>query len=294
MSLPRQIIPGSTYLITRRCSQRQFLLLPSSIVEQIFLYCLAIAAERTGVLIHAFTLMSNHYHLVATDPFGRVPEFYGWLHALVARALNAHYGRSENFWSSSPTSCVRLLDSDTILEKIVYTAANPVNAGLVSHGDEWPGVRIFTPGRRVIKRPSFFRVDGPLPEEATLNVVAPPLGTASDAVVTLERVVAAVDLRESQIRAEFNARGRSFLGADRVQEQRVTDSAWSEEPRRHLSPRISCSDKSRSREVLELSKQFVADYRRAHRRWSHAARDVLFPTGTYQMVRRYAVAVAPA
>jgi len=34
---PRQIVPGSTYLVTRRCSQRQFLLLPSKTVNRVFL-----------------------------------------------------------------------------------------------------------------------------------------------------------------------------------------------------------------------------------------------------------------
>jgi putative transposase len=293
MSLPRQIIPGSTYLVTRRCAQRQFFLLPSEIVEQVFLYCLAIAADRTGVLVHALTLMSNHYHLVATDPQGRIPEFYGLLHALVGRALNAHYGRSENFWSSSPTSCVRLLDSDTILEKIVYTAANPVDAGLVSHGEQWPGVRIFTPGQRVLKRPSFFRADGPLPEEATLNIVAAPLDAASG-VAALERIVTAVDTRESEIRAEFNSIGKVFIGASRIGTQRITDFARREEMRRDLSPRISCVNKSRLRDSLQLAKQFLVDYNTARRRWPTAGRDALFPVGTYEMVRRYGVAVAPA
>ena len=28
MSIPRQVLPGSTYMITRRCTQRQFLMRP--------------------------------------------------------------------------------------------------------------------------------------------------------------------------------------------------------------------------------------------------------------------------
>jgi hypothetical protein len=41
MSLPRQVLPGSTYLVTRRCTQRQFLLKPTRLTCQIFAYCLA-------------------------------------------------------------------------------------------------------------------------------------------------------------------------------------------------------------------------------------------------------------
>jgi len=38
MSRPRQIIPGQTVFVTRRCSQRQFLLKPGKTVNQVFLY----------------------------------------------------------------------------------------------------------------------------------------------------------------------------------------------------------------------------------------------------------------
>ena len=66
MSSPRPIIPGATYMVTRRTTQRLFLLAPSPWLEQLFLYCLAVATEHTGVVVHALTVMSNHYHLIAT------------------------------------------------------------------------------------------------------------------------------------------------------------------------------------------------------------------------------------
>ena len=141
MSLPREVVPGATYMITRRCTQREFLLKPSARVNQIFMYCLAVAAERTGVIIHATCVLANHHHTVVTDPEGRIPEFYGWLHELVSKSLNSSYGRWENLWASQPTSCVRLLDADAVLNKVVYTLADPVAAALVDRGARWPGVR---------------------------------------------------------------------------------------------------------------------------------------------------------
>jgi hypothetical protein len=56
--------------------------------HQVFLCCLAVAAERWGVIVHAVCMLSNHYRAVVTDPFGRLPEFYGWLHEFVGKALN--------------------------------------------------------------------------------------------------------------------------------------------------------------------------------------------------------------
>jgi len=59
VSLPRPVREGTTYMITRRTTQRQFLLRPSALTNQIFLYCLAVAAERTGVLLHAVCVLST-------------------------------------------------------------------------------------------------------------------------------------------------------------------------------------------------------------------------------------------
>ena len=67
MTAPRQILPGTTYLVTRRCFQRQLLLKPSASTSAIFSYVLALAAARYGVQVHAYCVLSNHFHLVVTD-----------------------------------------------------------------------------------------------------------------------------------------------------------------------------------------------------------------------------------
>jgi REP element-mobilizing transposase RayT len=294
MSLPRQIIPGTTYLINRRCSQRQFLLNPTGRVNRIFEYCLGVAAQRTGVLVHAGCMMSNHYHLVVTDPEGRLPEFLMWLHEFVAKSLNAEYGRWENFWSSEQTNCVVLVDPAAVLEKIVYTLNNPVAAGLVSHGRQWPGLRFYTPGPRRIERPSgFFRECGPTPEVVTLDVVPSPLGAVSahQAIARIEDAVAAA---EAEVRALRRRAGKRFLGRKAICAQRWTDRPHTEEPRRGIVPRIASRNKWRRIEALQRSKQFVVDHRVASRRWRSGQLDTIFPPGTYLMRVRFGVAVAPS
>lgn len=291
MSLPREVVPGATYLITRSCTQREFLLKPSTLTNQIFLYCIAVAAERTGVLLHAVCVLSNHYHLVATDPYGRMPEFYGWLHEFVGKALNASYGRWENLWSSEATSCVRLVGDDAVLDKTVYTLANPVDAGLVSQGSQWPGVRLYKPGRTMIERPDvFFRENGPTPKRVTLELVPPPIGVADgDVARVIEDAVAA---REAQHRAKARAQSHRFLGRRAILAQRITDRPRTREPRRGLSPRIACRNKWLRVEALQRCKQFVEDYRDAWRRWCAGDGDVVFPAGTYLLARRFDVATA--
>ena len=131
VGIPRRIVAGQTYLITRRCSERRFLLRPDPRTEEIFLYCLAEAAERFGIRVIAWVAMSNHYHAVVEDPEGVLPAFLCHLHKMTARALNARWSRWENFWSAEPTCAVRLVEGADVLDKTVYALANPIADHLV-------------------------------------------------------------------------------------------------------------------------------------------------------------------
>ena len=48
VTLPREILPGRFYRVTRRCTQRQFLLRPDAATNNHFTYWLAVAAARRG------------------------------------------------------------------------------------------------------------------------------------------------------------------------------------------------------------------------------------------------------
>ena len=50
--LPRQVLPRQFYLITRRCTQRQFLLRPDKATNNGFLYCL-IDADRKSTRLNS-------------------------------------------------------------------------------------------------------------------------------------------------------------------------------------------------------------------------------------------------
>ncbi len=67
MTLPRLILPGSTYLLTRRCAGRTFRFVPRATVTSIFGYCLAVAAARHGILLHCYVCCSNHYLCAAAQ-----------------------------------------------------------------------------------------------------------------------------------------------------------------------------------------------------------------------------------
>jgi hypothetical protein len=92
----RQVLPRQFYLVTRRCTQRQFLLRPDAATNNAFLYCLIAAASRCEIDILLPCALSNHYHAVIYDRAGRYPEFIEHFHNLLARSQNALRGRWEN------------------------------------------------------------------------------------------------------------------------------------------------------------------------------------------------------
>ena len=49
MTAPRQVLPGTTYLVSHRCSERRFFLRPSRLGNDVFRYLLAVAAQRYGI-----------------------------------------------------------------------------------------------------------------------------------------------------------------------------------------------------------------------------------------------------
>jgi REP element-mobilizing transposase RayT len=294
MTAPRQILPDAIYLVTRRCSERRFFLRPSPQTTEIFQYLLAVVSERYGILLHAFCVLSNHVHMVLTDPHSRLPEFHRDLDGLVARAINSCLGRWEAFWERDSYSAVRLETSEAIVEKITYVLANPVAAGLVRHGADWPGLwsdpRCIGAEAVTVERPDeFFRARGPLPSSASLRLHAPAgFDAAALRAELLDRLRAAEDLAA----ADLAAAGRSILGVARVRAQSPFSRPAHAEPRRTLNPRVAARNKWRRIEALMRLVDFREAYGRALAAWRAGARDVLFPAGTWLMRVQHRVCCA--
>jgi REP element-mobilizing transposase RayT len=282
MTAPRPIVPGAVYLITRRCAQRQFLLRPSQLTNEVFQYVLAVAARRHRIRVHGFCVMSNHAHLLVTDPEARLPDFQRDLGALVARAMNAALGRWESFWSPESYSAVRLVSPEDVVRKAAYALANPAAAGLVRTGRLWPG--LWSDPERIgagpveLRRPQhFFSEKGGLPEVASLELTA-PAGFVSPAEFRAQ-VLSAVAKRERRAEQKFGRNG--FLGVARVLKQSPFSRPSTTEPRRKLSPRVAARNTWKRIEALARDKAFLQAYRSAWAARRDGETDVVFPAGTY-------------
>jgi REP element-mobilizing transposase RayT len=287
MTMPRQVLPDSTSMVTRRCAQRQLLLRPSALVNQIVLYCVAVAAEKYGVLLHALCVMSSHYHLILTDPRGLLPEFELWVNEFVAKAVNASLGRRESLWAPGSYHAGHLETPTDVLGAMTYTITNPVKAGLVTRSDLWPGLCTLPSdiGRPIrVKRPNvLFRKDGPMPEEVEVTFVPPPAYSHLPLAEFVELLRESVEAKEESLRAKAREEGRSFLGRRAVLAQDPFDFPRTREKRRRPRPRRR----------VELLKAFLKDYREAYERFRAGFRQVIFPPGTYWMQHYAGARCAP-
>lgn len=295
MTIPRRILPSTTWFITRRCSERRFFLLPNEHTKQVFEYALARASRMTGVILHAWMVMSNHYHLVVTDPQGKLPEFVRRLNALVARALNFRYRRKESFWKAGSYNAVELCSEAAVLDKMVYTLANPVSAGLVARAWRWDGSSSvglsFGQARRVL-RPAFVK-DGQ--DVEVLRPVAPPSNVS--AAVEFEAMLRKqLHARENEVGKEMAAEGRRFVGMASVHAQLAwwDSPRWDDEKHGGIQPRFATRDAEQMRRAINEWKEWVAAYRSALKDFCEGNRDVAFPAGTYLLRVRYDVRVAAA
>jgi REP element-mobilizing transposase RayT len=291
MSLPRCILPGATYLITRRVLRRHFLLRPDAVITDLIIYALGVSAPRFGIQVHALCAMSSHLHLVVTDPRGVLPSFLGFFHRIVALCTKVVRAWEGPVWDHEPTSVVRLMTRAAIVEKIAYTLANPVAAGLVLHANEWPGAKVLVDeiGGGVLRatRPSVYLdpKNPAWPAEVALEVSLPP-GIEVDEAEEFRREVAEALTRE-EAKANAALSSGEVLGAAQASSVSPIERATSVEPLRSLNPTFAVGRGDGSKEAwlraAAAVRAFRAAYRAALAQWRECVREVVFPEGTWWM-----------
>lgn len=133
VTLPRRITAGRTFLLTRRTVRRHHLFRPDKLSNQIYLYCLAVAANKFGVEVHLPSLMSTHEHLGCTDVRGNLSDFLRKLHRSVGNAMKVHRKWEGPIWDDRPTNALELPTPEAVIQEFAYALVNPVSAGLVKH-----------------------------------------------------------------------------------------------------------------------------------------------------------------
>jgi putative transposase len=285
MSVPRQVLPGRFYLITRRTFHGHYFLRVDDETNGIFGYCLAEAAARFRLTVVLTMMLSNHHHTIVYDPDGTIIQFVEHFHKMVAKSMNALRGRPDCFWSGSPPSIVELLDDGALIDKLIYVATNPVKHKLVEKVHHWPGFNgvnaLFKQQPIVLRRPAYFDPEGPMPESVTLTFTTPDDVDKAALLRALRTGILAV---EEDFARKRRATGQRVLGRRRVLRQPWNSAPDKPAPMFEMRPRVAASNRMTRNKGIERNRVFAREHRIARLAWLAGA-PIPFPNGTYALRR---------
>ncbi|WP_291008385.1 transposase [Hydrogenophaga sp.] len=135
--LPRLIIPGYPHHVIQRGNNRQAIF-ASDADRHALLALWAEYAEKFQVAVHAYVLMSNHFHLLVTPGTdSSLPQMMQAVGRRYVRHFNDAHGRSGTLWEGRYRST--LIEPDRyLLACMAYIDLNPVRAGLVAQARDYP------------------------------------------------------------------------------------------------------------------------------------------------------------
>jgi len=136
MARPLRIIyPGAFYHVTSRGNEKKDIFKSRRDREK-FLEYLASANERYGAIIHAYCLMSNHFHLLLETPEGNLSQIMSHIIGAYTTYFNIKRKRSGHLFQGRYKAI--LVEADEYAVELTrYIHLNPVKAGIVTKPDEY-------------------------------------------------------------------------------------------------------------------------------------------------------------
>ena len=135
--LPRLTLPGYPHHVIQRGNNRQ----PIFSTAADYTHLLALmdeSAKRFEVSVHAYVLMGNHFHLLATPHADKgLPLMMQAVGRSYVRYFNQLQNRSGTLWEGRYRST--LIEAERyLLPCMAYIDLNPVRAGLVAEAKDYP------------------------------------------------------------------------------------------------------------------------------------------------------------
>ena len=129
--LPRLTVPGHAHHLIQRGNNRQAIF-ASDADRQFLIDLLAEHSKACHVAVHAYVLMDNHFHLLATPDTGQsLAQMMQAVGRRYVRYFNDRQKRSGTLWEGRFKSS--LIQSERyLLACMAYIDLNPVRAGMVA------------------------------------------------------------------------------------------------------------------------------------------------------------------
>jgi putative transposase len=127
--------PGAVYHVTSRGNFRQEIFHDDD-DRQTFLNKVQASAERYGFIVHAYCLMSNHYHILMETTLPNLSRAMQRINGDYTMAVNHKYGRVGHLFQGR-FKAVLIEKESHLLEVARYVVLNPVRARMVEKIESW-------------------------------------------------------------------------------------------------------------------------------------------------------------
>src|SRR4051812_2659366 len=129
--MPRKLrleFPGACYHVINRGNYRRNAFAADK-TKAAFGTCLFEACVKSGWILHAFVVMSNHYHLAVETPQGNLVAGMQWLQSTFANRFNRLRGERGHLFQGRYKALV-VEDGAALGQVCHYLHLNPVRAGI--------------------------------------------------------------------------------------------------------------------------------------------------------------------
>ncbi|MBA3771158.1 MAG: transposase [Ramlibacter sp.] len=135
--LPRLTVAGYPHHLIQRGNNRQPIFAVTADYE-VLLAMFDEHARKASVAIHAYVLMSNHFHLLATpQAVEGIPQLMQSVGRRYVRYFNQRQGRTGTLWEGRYKSTLIQAERH-LLSCMAYFDLNPVRAGMVAEPGSYP------------------------------------------------------------------------------------------------------------------------------------------------------------
>jgi REP element-mobilizing transposase RayT len=299
--------PYSLVELSNRCIQGRFLLRPSKLLNLLIVGVLAMALRANGIRIHAITVASNHWHILASVPstaaMARAMGFFGGNVSKEAGRLHKWRGI---LWQGRYHHSTIDDDEATQIGRLRYILAQGVKDGLVWRSQDWPGVnsvRALIEGKPLSglwisrkdqwaarRRKGADASDAAHGERVEIHLEPLPCWSHLPEPEWRRRVAEMVRDIEQEARARHMREKTQPLGPRRV--RKVNPHHAPEKVSWSPQPHVIARDPKRRKELWNALASVVAAFRDAADRLAKGDSGVRFPEGTFPPGLPYVPTVA--